>query len=229
MFVKPQEPLTLTLRDGKQITLSEKEYYLQEREGSDPVPVIKHDVLVSVAENAGVYVDDIVLEFGEFHSPTNFCFIHRAYGYLNGIKVSEVGEANPNNLDSHIGSMYPAIMSNKRASDRLLIRLLGLQGQIYSDVEFSDREMTTTKKAETEEPEEMSLEEAKGLIVDYGRYRTNPITLAELKEKYPNDFRWLCEGYKATEKSSPRMKKLQQGARLLAAAEAEALGIENIS
>jgi len=106
-------------------------------------------------------------------------------------------------------------MSNKRAQDRLLIRLMGLQGQVYSDVEFGGE---TTAEADTNE-DEITVEEAKALIVDYGRFKNSPVTLAELKEKYPNDFDWLCNVYKVNSRSSQKMSKLHKAAKLLACCE----------
>jgi DNA polymerase/3'-5' exonuclease PolX len=104
-------------------------------------------------------------------------------------------------------------MSNKRAQDRLLIRLMGLQGQVYSDVEFGTGEsMSESSKEEIE----MTAEEAKSLLVDYGSYRKSPVTLEELKEKAPEDFQWLLKTYRVGPRSSEKMKKLHYGARVLA-------------
>lgn len=214
MLIKPTEELTLKITGNKKVKLVPDQYYLLDRGEGTIIPVVRHDALIKIAEENGFKVDKTVLEFGVFHSPTNFCFVHRAYGTLkDGTVVDEVGEANPNNLDTDIASAYPAIMSNKRAQDRLLIRLMGLQGQVYSEVEFSGETATT---AENNNEEELTIEEAKALVVDYGRFKNNPVTLAELKEKYPSDFDWLCNTYKVNSKSSQKMSKLHKAAKLLA-------------
>jgi hypothetical protein len=141
MFIQATQNLELTVfKEGKKVsvTLTPDQYYLLKRNGTGIIPVIYHDALISLADSNGKSVMKTELEFGQFNSPSNFCFVHRAYGKLdNGIQVDEVGEANPNNLDRNLSASYPAIMSNKRAQDRLLIRLLGLTGQVYSDVEFA--------------------------------------------------------------------------------------------
>ena len=135
-FIEATKPLELTITVGgkkKQIKLEKEDYYYLSRE-KEKIPVIKHDALIRLADANGIKVDKTFLEFGVFHSPNNFCFIHRAVGTLaDGTVIDEVGEANPSNLDSGISKMYPGIMSNKRAQDRLLIRLMGLQGKVYSD------------------------------------------------------------------------------------------------
>ena len=218
-FMEATKPLELTVTVGgkkKQIKLEKDSYYYLSRE-KENIPVIKHDALIRIADTNGVKVEKTFLEFGEFHSPENFCFVHRAVGTLdNGTVVDEVGEANPRNLDTVIGESYPAIMSNKRAQDRLLIRLMGLQGQVYSDVEFGSG---ISKSKRKEEEIKMTVEEAKALVVDYGGYRKSPITLGELKEKSPKDFDWLLNTYKITARSSEKMKMLHYGAKILKAAE----------
>ena len=215
-FVEATDSLKLSIEiegEKKEITLEKEEYYLLERSKDNYIPVIKHDALVRIAEANGVKIDQTFLEFGQFHNPNNFCFIHRAIKKLeDGSIIDEVGEANPKNLDTAIGGAYPAIMSNKRAQDRLLIRLMGLQGQVYSDVEFSS--VSTADKED--EIIEIPVEEAKELIVDYGAFRKAPITLIELMEKFPKDFDWLLNNYRIGPKSSEKMKLLHFGARTLA-------------
>lgn len=313
-IINPTEKLTLKVPGDKKILLNQDQYYILERRG-EQVPVIKHDSLIAVADQNGYKIDKTVLEFGIFHNSKNFCFVHRAFGSIKeGMTVEEVGEANPANLETAVSAMYPAIMSNKRAQDRLLIRMMGLQGQVYSDSEFgkiggegnddigpvSGSSASTSKPAAgsgtkpasnkketpsgtdsknakseekakedeasggkneeksqpddktsvganadadadagagaetpagaeapvsgtgTEDPasdteEDLTTEKAKNLQVDYGRHRSNPITLGDLREKYPNDFEWLLNGYTPRPQSSAKMKLLHSGAKLLAA------------
>lgn len=213
-FSAANKELELKIKDlegkGRKVVLQADDYFLL----NNKTPVIKHDSLIRLSEDNGLYIDKTELEFGSFKSPDNFCFIHRAYKTLsNGAIVDEVGEANPNNLDPGIGGNYPAIMSNKRAQDRLLIRLLGLQGQVYSDAEFGGN------KTDKEDRNEQSFtkKEAEALMVDFGKvYSKNPITLLELKNKDKNTFNWLLNTYKITPRSSDKMKKLHKGAKVLA-------------
>jgi len=213
-FTEATKSLELSIVVGgekKQVKLGKEDYYYLSRD-KEKIPVIKHDALIRLADANGIKVDKTFLEFGVFHSPNNFCFIHRAVGTLaDGTVIDEVGEANPSNLDSGISKMYPGIMSNKRAQDRLLIRLMGLQGKVYSDVEFGS--------IESGEEIKMTIDKAKSLIVDYGSYKKSPVTLGELKEKAPQDFEWLLNTYTVTTKSSEKMKRLHYGAKILAAAE----------
>ncbi len=216
-FLEATNSLDLTIEVNgkkKKVKLEKDQYYYLERSKDSNVPVIKHDALIRIADKNGIRIDKTFLEFGQFHNPNNFCFIHRAIKKLeDGTIIDEVGEANPKNLDNAIGGAYPAIMSNKRAQDRLLIRLMGLQGQVYSDVEFGTGEsMSESSKEEIE----MTAEEAKSLLVDYGSYRKSPVTLEELKEKAPEDFQWLLKTYRVGPRSSEKMKKLHYGARVLA-------------
>jgi len=218
-FVEPDKKLDLVIEvkgEKKKITLEKDQYYFLKREKGKDVPVIKHDALIRIADRNDLKIDKTILEFGQFHSPNNFCFVHRAITKLeDGTIIDEVGEANPKNLDTAIGGAYPAIMSNKRAQDRLLIRLMGLQGQVYSDTEFGADDSKPASKV-SEEGYAMTVEEAKALIVDYGSYRSAPITLEELQKNAPNDFNWLLNNYRISPRSSEKMKKLHYGAKILA-------------
>ncbi len=219
-FTEATKSLELSIVVGgekKQVKLGKEDYYYLSRD-KEKIPVIKHDALIRLADVNGIKIDRTFLEFGVFHSPNNFCFVHRAVGTLaDGTVVDEVGEANPQNLNTVIGGAYPAIMSNKRAQDRLLIRLMGLQGKVYSDVEFGSIE--SGKEEKEEEEIKMTVDEARSLTVDYGSYKKSPVTLGELKEKAPQDFEWLLNTYTVTAKSSEKMKRLHYGAKILAAAE----------
>jgi hypothetical protein len=60
--------------------------------------------------------------------------------------------------------------------------------------------------------EEDPLQVAGSMIVSYGKYRGKNITLAEMKEKSPDDFNWLLEANMTV----PKMVELQNAAKLLA-------------
>lgn len=247
MFNEATESMELEVKKGKtkkKITLAPEEIYIMQRKETQ-VPVIKHDALIRISEEVGAKIDKTELEFAQYQNPKSFVFVHRAFGTLaDGTVVDEVGEANPNNLDTYIGRVYPALMSNKRAQDRLLIRLLGLTGQIYADVEFSSvkvndqsendakndhtetkaapqEETKETPKKEKEETEEssMTVSQAEKVVVDYGKYKSSPITMKEMKESNPKDFEWLLNQYKVTKRSSQKMVRLHEAAKTLAETE----------
>lgn len=210
MFDEPKEPQQkkLILRNGVEICLIPEQYFVTKNQQGQLL-VLKHNVLVEIAEQHNYRVVKTVLEFGVYNNPKNFCFIYRAFGTIEGNMMDEVGEANPKNLV--VGSDYPAIMANKRAQDRLLIRLLGLQGQVYSDSEINN-----DCKSQTET---LTTESALELMVDYGNYKKSPVTLGELKETNPKDFDWICNAYKIGKNSSSKMVKLHRAAQLLVNAE----------
>lgn len=264
----------------KEILLNEGDYFLYGQN-----PIIKHDTLIKISEEEGYRIDKVVLEYGIFNSSNNFCFVHRAYGKdATGQFIDEVGEANPSNLDKDVSLQYPAIMSNKRAQDRLLIRMLGLQGQACSQDEIhgqngNDITPITEKKGRNtknklrnainnidenkktniikeekdiqeivkEEKDiqeigdktssinlnnfedykskcsieefktlniidDLTIEEANNIIVDFGKFRKEKPTMKQLKEEKPVDFKWLLKTYKVDVKSSEKMKKFKKAA-----------------
>lgn len=228
-FLSPTSPLPF-FACGIESTIKPAEYLLLDREdGTPPVPVLRHDTLVREAEARNVKVEKCILEHACWVNGRNFHFAHRAMGKdSKGNPVDEVGEASPENLPGVIGKQYPYIMSDKRAKDRLLIRLLGVAGKIYADVEFGELvaceneggappvEVAAAK--ETSKTDGLSLEEAKKLPVKFGKF-DGSLTLYEFMQKYPNDFNWLVEGYKPGKRKNESMQKLSKAAKLLRAAQ----------
>ena len=81
-FVEPDKKLDLVIEvkgEKKKITLEKDQYYFLKREKGKDVPVIKHDALIRIADRNDLKIDKTILEFGQFHSPNNFCFVHRRY------------------------------------------------------------------------------------------------------------------------------------------------------
>lgn len=161
-MIEAKEPLKLRVStvDGieKEVSLSPEEYYLNEKGKA----IVFHDALQNLGDRIGGVASKIEtkMEYGVFQNPRNFCFVYRARAEFNGFCFEEVGESNPANLLDNpdkrgwnIGLRYPAIMADKRARDRLLIRLLGLKGQIMSDIEFvlSEGEEGKSERAKNED------------------------------------------------------------------------------
>lgn len=131
-MVEAQKDLELVIK-GKKVVVAKDDHYFTE-EGT---PVVKHAPLKRIAKEFGVKVDRVVVDFPPVLGVDGLYIAHRAFGTdENGNEVSAVGEANPLNLEG-LAAQYPVIMSNKRAEDRLLIVLLGLEGEIYSESEIA--------------------------------------------------------------------------------------------
>lgn len=268
-YIEPNDDLVVKIKNGTDVPIKKNEYYYTE--DNIDVPIIKHNRILEIAEchgyNQGIKTE---LEFGCYNSPYNFCFIYRTFCTdEHGNEISELGEANPNNLESHISSGYPAIMANKRSQDRLLLRRMGLSGKVYSEVEYVEekpkqqiftnhqRDIHDTKPeiliqnnqeqlqindlqnnvqnnqvpkmsisqsnivtnhvqpVSVKNELDMTVEEARNLIVDFGDYEKNPMSLIDIMSKDKIYFDFLLKKYSVGSSSPLFMKKLKRGAQLL--------------
>lgn len=116
---------------------------------------LSHDFLLSMADELGSPFDAIETEKVSDHvaitaAGVQFQIAYKAFVRLpDGRYFEELGEANPANLDvgkeSTLSLKYPETMAHKRAVDRLIIRLLGIKDQVYSDSEISKDDLKAPK------------------------------------------------------------------------------------
>ena len=192
------QDLKLVIR-GQEVTIPKEDYYFTE---DGEVPVIRHAPLKRLAKQFGVRVTRTILEFPPVVTPDGIYVAHRAFGVdEDGVETSAVGEANPYNLEAGIASQYPVIMSNKRAEDRLLIALLGLEGKVYSESEIPQTAVS--------EPEEE-------LKFTFGKYAGK--TPREVLESGPDGKQYLQWFANTFEAKNSKQKKLQDITRKLLSA-----------
>lgn len=130
-MIESTKDLELEIK-GQKVSIPKEDHYFTEH----GQPVIKHAPLKRIAKQFGVRVQRVVLEFA-INTNHGLSVAHRAFGVDDdGFEISQIGEASAFNTDG-IAAQYPVVMSNKRAEDRLLISLLGLEGLVYSDTEFA--------------------------------------------------------------------------------------------
>ena len=91
-------------------------------------PVIYHRVLEQIAAKMGVKFDPPqIIEANGEAGVASVCVT----GAVNGTSVWSIGEAAPKNNKN----AYPWAMAEKRAKDRVILKLLGLSGFVYSEDE----------------------------------------------------------------------------------------------
>lgn len=107
--------------------------------------VVKHKALERVAMEIGVQWDkpDVIT-----CDPANKIAVICAYGRLGEKSEWSFGEAAPaNNKNS-----YPVAMAEKRAKDRVILKLLTTHGALYSEAEFeADEKPATLAKKDAKE------------------------------------------------------------------------------
>lgn len=105
--------------------------------------VAKHAALEMAAVKAGIeFAPPQVLEANGEAKSAALCVT----GSMAGRSEWSVGEANPaNNRNA-----YPFAMAEKRAKDRVILKLIGLHGLIYSEEEADDFKRPATNGAQTQ-------------------------------------------------------------------------------
>jgi hypothetical protein len=90
--------------------------------------VLKHSACETIAANKGIIFDEPVIV--ETNAEKNIAIV-MVRGYLGDKFEWTFGEATPNNSKNS----YPYAMAEKRAKDRIILKLIGLHGDVYSEDE----------------------------------------------------------------------------------------------
>lgn len=138
------------------------------------VSIIPHNELMKIAtENSDRIEYTAKLLYAS--PPYNFAFEATATDRVSGRKVcSVIGESSPENLVGRIQKENPCNQAHIRAVDRVLIKLLGIDGKVYSNSEIAIERKTSpdsTKTAGgtikvTEDSKDEKKEEKKTVVVD---------------------------------------------------------------
>jgi len=118
--------------------------------------LVKHSALEIVAAKAGITFDPPqILEADGGNGVAAVCVT----GQLGERRIWSIGEASPKNSKN----AYPWAMSEKRALDRVILKLVGIHGLVYSEDEADDfkHHAPAAQSHHDEPPEEMSNTAAK--------------------------------------------------------------------
>lgn len=112
--------------------------------------VIYHKAVELIAANAGITFDQPIILEGSAKDKVATILVT---GNLGSYSEWSIGEAAPGNNKNS----YPWAMAEKRAKDRVVLKLLGLHGEIYSydevdEEELAKEEARRTKTAPKEDP-----------------------------------------------------------------------------
>ena len=101
------------------------------KRGGQSMHIAKHKALERIAAKAGITFDPPAV----FESNLAEQIVGvTVTGHLGEAQAWSMGEAAPYN--NKMG--YPAAMAEKRAKDRVILKLLGIHGEVYSDIEADD-------------------------------------------------------------------------------------------
>jgi len=154
----PLDPAVEVIRDAYGLR-REDFWELPQKKGTW---IIKHSALEVVAMKAKIELDPpMILEANGGEGVAAVC----VRGYLDTkdygrISKWSIGEASPKNSKNS----YPWAMAEKRAVDRVILKLVGIHGLVYSEDEaddFKDRPATPAARPSEDDPEPMSNTAAK--------------------------------------------------------------------
>ena len=111
--------------------------------------VLKHYACERLAAHNGITWDDPILIENDSDAGK---VVIKLWGYLGDKSEFTFGEATPKNSKN----AYPYAMAEKRAKDRIILKLIGFHGEIYSEDEAEDfeEEVKAQEKAEKKEEQE---------------------------------------------------------------------------
>ena len=95
--------------------------------------VIYHKALERIATKAGIHFPIEKMQIIEADAKSKIATMI-VVGVMNDQEEWSVGEASPSNNKNS----YPWAMAEKRAKDRVVLKLIGLHGEIYSEQEADD-------------------------------------------------------------------------------------------
>ena len=165
------------------------------------VLIIKHKALEKISAHLGMWFDPPTI----LESDTDKKIVSLVVkGYIDDGKGKNtawsIGEVSPENYKTYAKqSTYPYAMAEKRAVDRVILKLLGVHGDMYSEEEAEDFKTNNAKVVSVEKLDASALEfvteaikvflPSKKTIKDVGDfYTSNKKLLEPIKDNQPDDF-----------------------------------------
>ena len=165
------------------------------------VLIIKHKALEKISAHLGMWFDPPTI----LESDTDKKIVSLVVkGYIDDGKGKNtawsIAEVSPDNYKTYAKqSTYPYAMAEKRAVDRVILKLLGVHGDMYSEEEAEDFKTNNAKVVSVEKLDASALEfvteaikvflPSKKTIKDVGDfYTSNKKLLEPIKDNQPDDF-----------------------------------------
>jgi len=138
--------------------------------------IVKHKALERIAAHKGVKFD--LPTIIESNANDKMCVI-LVNGHLGDAQEWSIGEASSYNNKNN----YPFAMAEKRAKDRVILKLVGLHGDAYSEEEADDfKESAPAPVQAIEKPQTaIVVDDWKGIKIHFSKHEGK--TLGELTEK----------------------------------------------
>ena len=163
--------------------------------------VLKHYACERLAAHNGITWDDPILIENDSDAGK---VVIKLWGYLGDKSEFTFGEATPKNSKN----AYPYAMAEKRAKDRIILKLIGFHGEIYSEDEAEDFE-------EEVKAQERAEKKAEQEIIDtsvFGKIGKKKAT-AEIKKLTPLFAKSQSDDKKTRDQALKDAKKINEWAK----------------
>ena len=163
--------------------------------------VLKHYACERLAAHNGITWDDPILIENDSDAGK---VVMKLWGYLGDKSEFTFGEATPKNSKN----AYPYAMAEKRAKDRIILKLIGFHGEIYSEDEAEDFE-------EEVKAQERAEKKAEQEIIDtsvFGKIGKKKAT-AEIKKLTPLFAKSQSDDKKTRDQALKDAKKINEWAK----------------
>tara|TARA_B100000212_G_scaffold340513_2_gene321297 strand:- start:5646 stop:6377 length:732 start_codon:yes stop_codon:yes gene_type:complete len=136
--------------------------------------VMKHKALERIAAHKKIKFD--LPQIIETNAEKKLCIICVS-GMMGDIKEWSIGEATTYNNKNQ----YPFAMAEKRAKDRVILKLVGLHGDVYSEDEMPPREEEVEEEKEKEKENYSTIEGA----IRQSTNNPKPLLIPKGAKKFP--------------------------------------------
>lgn len=160
--------------------------WLLERNEKPIAWICLHKFLERVAQMAGITFDEpkvFNLEPSEIALYVN--------GHKGEFSAWAIGEASSKNCKNE----YRWAMAEKRAKDRVILKLLGVAGDVYSEEEADDFKQKPTKSAESKDFETEAAAEKTARTKALKAGKELPVPTQSLDERYSNVVKYIEENF----------------------------------
>lgn len=200
----------------KKHNLTTKECLWNPIKNKPNVWAIKHKVCEQIAADVGITFDLPVVVESDSANKTVALIVT---GHMGDRTEWSFGEASPGNCKNQ----YPYSMAEKRGKDRVILKLIGLHGDVHSDEEFDPAEMQEQPQQTPEptpEPEVVKsndVQELEALVVscnwkveDFEQVSLKGKTFADIEKTEPERMPLLKEFLKGQAENTTQLNGAAQ-------------------
>ena len=154
------EKLSKLLKEvGEVVDLKDRSSAVWSLPQNQNVLIVKHKALEKISAHLGMWFDPPKIIESDTEKKVVFLVVQ---GYIDDGKGKNtawsIGEVSPDNYKTYAKqSTYPFAMAEKRAIDRVILKLLGVHGDFYSQAEIDEADNPNKDTSDKTDPKMVSM------------------------------------------------------------------------